>query len=115
MGNVRTPAFIVLLLAWQRSFTIPAAFPALGISDESFTRMRSQGWKRCTGMQDKWSDYVDRSRGAPATVYQRGQLWHRGNDVLQITYSQRVSLSFKGAQSAEDMERSKTAYGPCDG
>ena len=110
---------------WVRSFTTPAAYPALALGDETFAHLRAQGWKRCTGLKDEWANYVDRSR---KTVYQRRQVWIRPKEALEIQFqhsvdpntgdgllAQRVTLSFDGAQSAEDLERKKTAYAPCDG
>jgi hypothetical protein len=110
---------------WERSFTVKSVYPALGLADDAFARLRSQGWKQCESTQDKWSSYVDRKREVPATVHQRTQYWNRANDVLMIVFShrvadsdpeaglvaQRVTLSFNGAQSAEDMERWNRAFG----
>jgi len=102
----------------ERSFSVRAAYPALGIGDDGFARLKSQGWKSCASEHDQWKDYVDKSRAVPATVFRRTQYWQRGNDVLTIVFvhrvelgtdtsqsPQRVTLSFRGAQSAEEIDQ----------
>jgi hypothetical protein len=110
---------------WERSFTVQAAYPLLGIADDGFARLQGHGWKRCDSKQDEWSNYPDRSRGTPATVHQRTQYWRRASDVLKIEFShrvetgsdpaalstQRVTLSFHGAQTAQEMERWNRGFG----
>jgi hypothetical protein len=111
---------------WTRSFSVRAAYPALGIGDDGFARLQGHGWKRCESKYDEWSNHVDKSRGLPATVYQRTQYWNRDKDVLKILYSyrveaisnpdtdllmQRVTLSYYGAQTPKEMERWKLGYG----
>ena len=113
----------------ERSFSVRAAYPALGIGDDGFARLQVQGWKRCASDLDQWRDSVDKSRAVPATVFRRTQYWQRGNDVLTIMFqqrvelgtdtsqsAQRVTLSFRGAQSAEEIDQwNRFLGGSCRG
>jgi len=113
---------------WERSFTVQAVYPTLAIGDEAFYNLRKQGWKLC-GSDDKWTGSADRSRGTPATIYQRMQQWRNGKETLKILFryrveegtdpaamsAQRVTLWFEGARTAQELDRWTRAYGSCDG
>jgi hypothetical protein len=111
---------------WEKSFTVQVAYPTLALADEDFARLKSHDWKKCDTDHDKWASYVDKRPGAPATVYERRQEWRRGNDILQIRFSyrvlegdeptaQRVTLSYYGAQSGQDLDRWNRILGSCRG